>query len=198
MRRPAAEYLEEAKVDELVAELESKGFRIARQALLGDERVDLLAERNGERRAYAVKAISRLKDSTQELERLRAAARHARLDGFIVVVATPPHKVDVTIDNLRSELLNHFVEHDVAARLDGPPVMIFEDVVDIVIEAIDVHPARVRVRGKAYIDVQVDEGPGPDGDESFAIDSYPFTFDVDLDPDLKIVEMHDLSVNTNP
>ena len=198
MRRSSADYLEEAAIEDLAADLEERGFRVAREAPLGDQRVDILAERDGERRAYTVKARSRLGETTQEVERLRRAARQARLDGFIVVVATPPHKVDVTIDNLRSELLNHFVEHDVAARLDGPPVMIFEDVVDIVIEAIDVHPARVRVRGKAYIDVQVDEGPGPDGDESFAIDSYPFTFDVDLDPDLKIVELHDLSVNTNP
>ena len=199
MRRPSADYLEEAKIEELAANLEARGYRVARAVPLGDQRIDLVAERDGERRAYAVKAISRLNESTQEVERLQLAARQAGLSGFTMVVAVPPRAIDVTIENLRSELLDYFAEHDVTSRLNGPyPITKMERVVDVEIDAVDVHPARIHVRGRAYLDVQIDDGVGFDGDVDFAIDSYPFTFDLDLDADLKIVVMHDLSVNTNP
>lgn len=199
MRRPSADYLEEAKIEELAADLEARGYRVAREVPLGDQRIDLLAERDGERRAYAVKAISRLKDSSHDIERLHKTAREAGLTGFIMVVAVPPRKIDVTIDNLRTELLDYFVEHDVAANLNGPyPVTKMERVVDVLIDAIDVHPSRMHVRGRAYLDVQIDDGLGFDGEVDFAVDSYPFTFDLDLDPDLKVVAMHELSIDPDP
>jgi hypothetical protein len=196
MRKSSADYLEEAKIEDLAADLERRGYRVAREAMLGDRRVDLLAERDGDRRAYSVKAQSRLKESVQEVEQLRQAALRAGLTGFTVVVAVPPRAVDVTIENLRSELLAYLVENDIAVTLVGPyPVRIIEDVVDVAIDAIDLHPSRVRIRGTAYLDVQVDDGGMARGEAGFAADSYPFSFDLDLDPNLKIVEMHDLSVD---
>lgn len=199
VRRSSADYLEEAKLEELTADLEGQGYRIAREAPLGDQRVDLLAERDGERVAYQVKAISRLKESSQDIERLREAALQAGLTGLRVVVAVPPRAVSVTVEDLRSKLLAHFVKHQVALKLNVPyPVTKVEKVVDVSIDAIDVHPSRVHVRGRAYLDVQIDDGRGFDGDVDFAVDSYPFAFDLDLDADLKIVAVNALSIDTDP
>jgi Holliday junction resolvase len=198
VRRSSADYLEQATVEELAADLEGRGYRVEREAPLGDQRVDILAERGEERVAIEVKARSRLAESTLEVERLREAALSAGLSGFRVVVAVPPHAVDVTVDNLRSELLDYFVKNETSSTREAlASVTQFDDVIDLVIESVELHPARIHVRGRAYLDVRIDDGLGDADGEAFAIDSLPFTFDLDLDPDLKIVQMHDLEVYTS-
>ena len=180
MRRPSETYPEEVKLEQLTAELEGQGYRVEREALLGDQRVDLLAERGDERLAFAVKARSRLGESGEELERLREAALNGEVTGFRVVVAVPPHKVNVTIDNLRSELLAYIVEHRSQLEHETPEtvqpfasVTKFVDVIDIVIDAVEMHPSRIRVQGRAWADVEAPiEDPWKD-EYDFAVDIFP-------------------------
>jgi predicted RecB family endonuclease len=198
LRSPSADYLEEAALEDLTASLERRGYRVVREALLGDQQLDLLAERNGERIGFEVKARSRLKDSALEIERLRTAARHAGLTGFRVVIATPPHAVDVTIEGLDTELLGHLYAHempDVLAVLSAGTRV--EDVSDIEIEAVEVRHAGIRVLGRAYADIELTYGSGAEQDALTASDSVPFSFDLELDSDLKIATMHRLTFDTS-
>ena len=139
----------------------------------------------------------------QEVERLREAALKARLTGFRVVVAVPPHRVDVTIDNLRSELLVYLIEHRAQVEHETPEtvqpfadVTKFVDVIDIVIDAVEMHPSQVHVRGRAWIDVEAPIGEAWKDEYDFAVDIFPFTFDLDLDSNLNIVRMNRLVIQT--
>jgi len=199
LRSPSADYLEEAALEDLVADLEQRGYHVVREAPLGDRRVDLLAERDGERLAFEVKARSRLKESALEIERLREAARHAGLTGFRVVVAMPPRAVDVTIENLDSELLGYFYEHETPKALDAlSSETRVEDVTDIEIDAVEIRHTGIRVLGRAYVDIELNYGDGGiENDGVTASDSVPFSFDLELGSDLKIIDMHRLSFDTS-
>jgi Holliday junction resolvase len=198
MRSPSADYLEEAALEDLVADLERRGYHVVREAQVVDRQFDLLAERDGERLAFEVKARSRLKDSAAEIERLRDAARRAGLDGFRVVVATPPHSVNVTVENLDAELLGYFYQHETPSALDvlssGTRV---EDVNDVEIDDVEIRQDGIRLLGRAYADVELNFGGGTEKDGSTASDSVPFSFDVELDPQLHIVEMRRLAFDTS-
>lgn len=203
MRRPEADYLEDMKLEQLTADLEGQGYRVEREALLGDQRVDLLAERGDERLAFAVKARSRLGESVEEVERLREATLQGTLTGFRVVVAVPPHMVNVSIDNLRSELLSYLTEHRAQLEHQTPEteqpfasVTKFVDVIDTVVDAVEMHPSRVHVRGRAWVDVEAPISDAWKDQYDFAVDIFPFTFDLDLDADLKIVKMNRLVIRT--
>src|SRR4051812_11786834 len=104
MRAPAADYLEEARIEELVTELSADGYRVERDATLGGQVFDLLAQRDGERVVYEVKARSRLKESIEEVARLREAAIGARVSGFQLEVVNPPQEKSVEIEGLAAEL----------------------------------------------------------------------------------------------
>jgi Holliday junction resolvase len=198
VRRSSADYLEESTREDLIADLEGRGYRVAREAMLGDQRVDLLAERDGERLAYEVKARSRLRDSARQIEQLREAAQRNGVSNFRVVVAVPPRTVDVTIEDFESELLDYFFDHDTPNTLNnlssGTRV---EDVTDIEIETVELTRSGTRVRGRGYVDLELNYGGGVEKDGVTAFDSLPFSFDVELDSDLHIVEMRGLTFDTS-
>ena len=197
MRSSSADYLEAAKLEALIADLVRQGYRVTRDARLGDQVVDLLAERDGERVAFEIKARSRLAGSTQEVRRLREAARDAHLTEFRLVVVNPPHGVDVTIENLHEELLRCFAETatpEVISALSS--IAHVEDVTDVDVDRVDVRPSRIHVRGRANADVALDYGEGSGRDGLSASESFPFSFDLVLGPDLRIVQMNHLSFDT--
>lgn len=197
MRSPSADYLEASKLEELAADLERRGYRVAREARLGDQQVDLLAERGGERLAFEVKARSRLNQSIQEVARLREAALDAGLTEFRLVVVTPPHAVEVTIENLSSELLGYFVEHEMPEELAAlSSELRVDELTDVEIESVDLRRSRVHVRGRGYVEVELDDGQGNERDGLTTSDSFPFSFDLELDQNLEIVKMNQLSVDT--
>jgi hypothetical protein len=190
VQRTSADYLEESAREDLIARLEGRGYQVAREVQVGDQRIDLLAERDGERIAYEVKARSRLKDSAQQMEQRREAARRNGVSVFRVLVAVPPHAVDVTIENFESELRTYLRDRPLPVVLkDLPSDTRVENVVDIEIDTAEVSRSGIRVRGRGYVDVVFSDGEGV-GDDSRVYDSLPFSFDVELDSALHIKEMH--------
>jgi Holliday junction resolvase len=193
----AADYLEEAAREDLIARLEGRGYRVAREVPVGDQRVDLLAERDGERIAYEIKARSRLKESAQQIEARREAARRSGVSGFRVLVAVPPHAVDVTIEDFEPELRTYLREHpltDVPKYL--PSGTRVENVIDIEIDTVELARSGIRVRGRGYVDVAFNDGAVV-SDDTRVYDSLPFSFDVELDSALHIKEMHAFTLDTS-
>jgi hypothetical protein len=90
MRLPAADYLEAAKVEDLIEDLRRSGYRIKQHAMVGNQEFDLLAQRGDERLVFEIKARSRLKESIEEVAHLRAAALEAGVDGFRLLIVSPP------------------------------------------------------------------------------------------------------------
>src|SRR5687768_8268395 len=107
MRRPAADYLEADRIEELAVELDREGYRVEKEAQVGNQQFDLVAQRNGELVVIEVKARSRLKESSDQLARLRAAAREGGATGFHLEVVNPPQDVKVSVEGLDAALTEH-------------------------------------------------------------------------------------------
>ena len=197
MRSPLADYLEAAKLEELAVDLERRGYRVSRDARVGDRSVDLLAERGDERLAFEIKARSRLQESAQDVGRLREAARDAGLTELRLVVVSPPHAVDVSIEDLHSELLRYFSENELPKELLAiSPGARVEGVSDIDIESVEIRRARIHLRGRATADIDFNDARGGVGDGLIASDSFQFSFDLELGPNLRIAQMKHLSMDT--
>ena len=197
VRSPSADYLEAAKLEELAVDLERRGYRVARDAQVGDQFVDLLAERGEERLAFEIKARSRLQASTQDVVQLREAARDAGLTELRLIVVNPPHAVDVSIEDLHSELLRYFSENELPKELLAlSPGARVEGVSDIDTESVEIRRARIHVRGRATADIEFNDARGGVRDGLTASDSFQFSFDLELGPDLRIAQMKHLSIDT--
>lgn len=197
MRGPSAQYLEAAKVEELAADLQQQGYRVVRDARLGDQQFDLLAERDGQRVAFEIKARSRLAEATGDVVRLREAARAAGLSDFRLVVVTPPRVVSVEIENLEAKLGAYMLWNETPPELAAlSSVTRVEDVTNVEIESVSIHPSHIQVRGSATIDVELNFGGGSDQNGVTVSESLPLTFDLDLSPELEIVQMNQLHIDT--
>jgi hypothetical protein len=197
MRRPAADYLEADKIEELAEDLSRDGFLVEREARVGDQQFDLVARRNGELVVYEVKARSRLKQSADELARLRAAARKGGVTSYRLVVVNPPHEVKVAIEGLDAALLGYFRE-ELPAEVDqisyetrAKRVKLFD------VESVDVRRDGVRVKGRGGLDVELNYRGKTDRIDLTTDEGLDFTFDVELGSDLKLVRVNSIKVDVS-
>jgi len=195
MRSTSADYLEAAKVEELAEELRNNGYQVETEARVGDQVFDLLAERGSQRVVFEVKARSRLPETTDEVARLRAAAQRAGVAEFRLVVVNPPHEVEVTIEGLDAELTRYFLEELPGGLDEITSATRVEGVSDVEVQSVDVRHSGIHVRGRASLDVELNYGGGMARDGLTGGDSFPFTFDVDLGPDLTLIRVNEVDVN---
>jgi Holliday junction resolvase len=195
MRRPAADYLEADKIEELADDLSRDGYQVEREASVGDQRFDLVARRNGELVVYEVKARSRLKESMEQLARLRAAARKAGVTSYRLVVVNPPQEVKVAIEGLDTQLLEYFLE-ELPTEVDQlsyetrvKRVKLFE------IDSIDVRREAIRVQGRAALYVELNFRGKTDSVDLSVDEGLGFSFDVDLGSDLRLARVNLIKVD---
>src|SRR6266849_11209692 len=100
--KTATEYLHAAKIEEVARQLEAEGYEVVVHPAGRDSDYDLVARRNGEEVALAVEVRDHLAESLEHIRTLRNQARDQRRD-FRLVVVSPPHKVRVDIEGIRTE-----------------------------------------------------------------------------------------------
>lgn len=197
MRRPAADYLEADKIEELADDLSREGYHVERAARVGDQQFDLVARRNGEVVVYEVKARSRLKESADQLSRLRAAARKAGVTTYRLVVVNPPPDVKVAIDGLDTELLGYFVEElptevdELSYETHARRVKVLE------IESIDVGRQGIRAQGRGALYVDLNYLGKTTGNSMTVEEGLDFAFDVELGSDLKLAHVNSIEVDVS-
>ena len=197
MRRPAADYLEADKIEELADDLSREGFSVEREASVGDQQFDLVARRNGEIVVYEVKARSRLKESADRLSQLRAAAREAGVTSYRLVVVNPPPEVKVAIDGLDTELFGYFLEElptevdELSYETHARRVKVLE------IDSVDVRRQGIRARGRGALYVQLNFlGQTPTNGMTVE-EGLEFAFDVELGPDLKLAGVNSIKIDVS-
>jgi hypothetical protein len=72
-----------------------------------------------------------------------------------------------------------------------------DDVSDVEVEAVEVRRTGIHVRGRATLDVQLNFSGGNARDGLTLDERLPLTFDVDLDPALKLGTVHQIHVDTS-
>lgn len=192
-----AQYLEAAKVEEVVGELEAAGYAVTREVRDGNMRYDLVATKDGRKIAIEVKAQSVLRESAGKIRELREWARAHGYDRFRLVVVNPPRERIVEIPALEGTLFAYLADH-FPAELDGlSSHTSLNGVSQVDVDSIEVTEAGSHITGSGIVEVTLEYGGGkpPDG-VSWEAD-IPFNFDLLLDPQLRIAEVNELEVDTS-
>jgi hypothetical protein len=193
----AVQYLEAAKLDEIARELEREGYGVVRSFPEGDVVYDLVATRGDRKVAVEVKARSALRESAESIRQLRERARAHGYDEFRLVVVSPPRERQVEIAGLDDVLLRYMVDN-VPAELDGLSSHTYLDAVsDIDVSSIEVTADGIRVVGTGIVEVTLEYGGGESRDGVSWEADFPFDFDVLLNHELEITEVHHLVCDTS-
>lgn len=189
-------YLRAAKIEELAAQLRSDGYEVSVGAEGPDEGFDLVARKAGRKLAVEVAAQGALKDSLPDIHRLREQARDQGYDDFRLVVVNPPRAVEAEVEGIK-DVLRHYLATNVPSKLaELATHTAVESVVLVEIDQLDVFKSGIHVAGKGVVDVRFDSNGAP-GDMASGTDGLPFTFDVTLDPNLQLQQVHKIDIDTS-
>jgi hypothetical protein len=195
----AVKYLEEAKIEELTAELEGEGYRVVKPEN-GDERnYDLIALKDNQKIAVEVVARSALRDPeiAEQLSTLRERAYQQGFAEFRLVVVSPPRETAITIDGLETLLFEEMSKNlpQELASLSSHIRLIA--VSNIAVNAASVTASDLHVTGTGVVVVGLADDRGETGDDRGWEIDFPFTFDALLARDLRMKELLSVSVDTS-
>jgi Holliday junction resolvase len=194
--KPANQYLEAAKTEEIARQLETEGYEVAIGSEDADHRYDIIATKNGERIAIEVKVRSDLAASEETIRRLRKQAREHGYR-FRLVIVSPPHEARIRIEGIEEELLHHLINAlppELEALSSGTRL---SDVTGIEIDEIQATAEGLHIAGSGVVDVELEYGGSSDRDGANWSTDFPFTFDVLLDHNLHIQRVNRIDVDTS-
>jgi len=193
----ATDYLEAAKIDDVVRQLQGEGFAVRREARIDGKVYDLVGDKPGRKIAVEVKARSRLQADRASIRQLRERAFEHGVDEFRLVVVNPPHETAVKIEGLEEQLREYMGEHHPTELVDDLGLRVrVDDVSQVDLDAITITAQGIHLIGDGVVDVEINDDDGADDSGPWMTD-FPFTFDLLLDHRLRIVEVNRITVNTS-
>lgn len=186
-------YLEAAKTEELVQELVQQGFAVQRDQPIGPATADILATRNGRRRAVDVVAEERLAAEFEARQALRGELREAGIDEYQLVVIPAPRGSDAELDELDLVLCG-LCERDLQAEFDHlSSSTLIDEVSDVAIDRLHVRRDGIDVAGSATLWLLLRYGSSGDGYLE-SRKALPLRFDLELDFEHNVLETRELEV----
>jgi len=214
MMTASVQYLEAAKIEEVAAELRSKGYEVSLHPQGLYEGYDLIATKGDKKLAVEVKANTQLHESAESIKTLHRRAVEQGIDEFRLVVVSPPHEVKVAIEKLEEELFS-YITQNLSSLLANTALAAYRHVAvtgvaNIDINSINVARDGVRVVGDGAVEIEIgylETKQGPFWSAGFPPRKFetfrqwetalPFTFDVKLNHELTISEVQKLEIDTS-
>lgn len=193
----AIHYLEAAKADQVAAELEAAGYDIVREPENPGDTYDLLATKDGKTIAIEIKARSVLQQASEQIRRLREQALQRGYNEFRLIIANPPREKTIEIEGLEEALTHHLTEAVPQELYDVASQPYIYGLSDLEINAINVSEDGIRVIGTGFVDVALKWGGGEERDGLTLNTDAPLSFDVTLNNDLQIGEVHQMNIDTS-
>lgn len=189
-----------AAQEQTEADLAADGFVVTRDERLGGLQADLVARRGQETVVFEFKSGSTTAAKTKAIQQLHDYAVHTLGAQFrLVWIAAPRDKI-VEVEGLEQKLCDHMIDN-LPAELDSLSThTLVENVSDVLITSVTVRRNSVTISGEGTVEVELSYGSAGDaarGDGGSFSDSYPFEFNVVLNPVLEIVEILRLDVDTS-
>jgi len=184
-------YIAAAKTEQVVKELEAKGYQIELDALAGEDphapRFDILARRGDELLVVEVKVFGQSQPSAAQIASLRKLARTQGINEFQVVIAHPPQVVLAEVEGLDHAIEEYLSEHTPQAILDISPHAVIEEVHDVDLGEIKVGEDGTNVVGDGLVRVNLALGGGETRDGVDIHETFPLRFSLTLDGARRIV-----------
>lgn len=194
----AAEYLEAAKLDQLVEEFRQAGYDVRLNEGEGETRYDLVAEQGTRRIAVEVVARSKAQaDAVAErVSALREQAYKQGFNEFRLVLVSPPHETAVEIGGLEALLSNALI-NDIPSELDilsSHTRVLY--ISDVNITSTTINREGIQVAGTGIVLVELEYGGGEERDGLNEEIDFPFSFDLILTLELELEQLVSLRVDT--
>ncbi|MGI8912600.1 MAG: hypothetical protein ACR2JY_02225 [Chloroflexota bacterium] len=189
------QYVELAKTEEVADQLRRQGYQVEIEGTRHQYPFDLVATKGEERLAVEVKVLSELRGHAPELQALRRRALREGFTEFRLVVASPPHEKDVTVEHLDGALYEYLVDHIPSSVSALASETRIESVSYLDIDGIRVTLEGTEVEGSGVVAVTQGYGGSRDGVETS--DSFPFRFRVLLDRDVHLKQVYQLDVDVS-
>lgn len=190
----AGRYLEEAAICDLMVKYQSLGYSPVSERAIGDLQVkpDLILEKGGKK--LVLEVVVRGQREQAQVERVRQLKK--LLDSiqpaeFKTVFVSPPKRTAVEVEGLQ-DILAEQLENEGMPEI-GNGVRL-EEVSDVEIDDVTVTRQAIHVTGSFVVSVSILFGPSRDGIE--VDESFPGTFNAELDHDLQPIEVN-CSVDTS-
>jgi hypothetical protein len=180
-------YLEAAKLEDLARAFQKDGFEVVEQPSPGPQ-FDLVVQKGDQTIAIEVKSARSLHPETQHVMKLRDLARQRGYSDFRLVVVHPPKATEVTIEGLENALML-FMMNQFPPELDQLSSRTqIHDASDFAFDEVEIGREAIVARGTGAVRVILEYDGGAERDGVTAYDTYPFSFQVELDHNLDIME----------
>lgn len=183
---------------EVAFQLEHEGYKLEWEAPLDGQRADIVARKpEAKTLVYEFKLPDNLRKSSEQIRGLRRAAADQGYE-FKLVVVTPPKRIDVSVRGLEQTLTEAFQNHFSETGLDSvASFALIENITDVEITSLDVHGGFADVEGHGIVSVRLESGGGEERDGVTSYDTFPFEYQITLDPQQHVVGIPLLHVDTS-
>lgn len=156
--------------------------------------IDLYAYKGDEKRIYEFKYYKNTSSINTKKSNLKTIKKYAETIGAeaFIVYLTPLKEKTIEFEDLESKILGYIVEEDFPAELDS--LSTHTSIKSIYIDSINsisISETSINISGDATISVSLQYGSNSDlqnGDGDESSESFPMTFDADLDCNLNIIK----------
>lgn len=196
-----ARYYERATIDQLFDEYKQKGYNVQREVRLDKFRVDLLAEKDGQK-VYIEVIRSRMDgEARRRLNALEEYIRNLPNSRLIAVPERYSEDRRVEFDRLNEILFERFME-DFPDELDELSTHTNIDSVDsVVIDTIKVYGQDIVIKCSGQVNVELQYGSDSEQDDlPLPCISFPFEFEGTVsweDGEYRVTEVDNLMINTD-
>jgi len=194
--KSSLEYLRAAKIEELAAELKAQGYQVVVDPNGADAEFDLVARKADRKLIIEVTHQGALSKTLEKVRRLRTQSRDQGDFDFRLVVVNPPREVGAEVEGIKDVLCNHLAKNLPSKLAELAARTVVENVALVEIDQLDVSRSGIHVAGKGVVDVRFDSN-GVQGDKVSGTDGLPFAFDVTLDPNLQLRQVHRIDIDTS-
>ena len=201
MNRSTSErYLVQATIEELRDEWEAKGYQVADRSALGGVDADLILRRNGETVVFEVTTGSSLARAAASSPKLAQQVLRNPNTSFHLVVTNPPRERTIQIDDL-DLILDGYIVGNIPIELARLfPRVVIGNVEGSEVTSVTIKRGEIKAKGSGAVTVRWDLESGnnqTNRDDGVAHATLPFEFDVTLNPNLAIVKVDQLKVDTS-
>ncbi|MDD5301638.1 MAG: hypothetical protein PHS14_00905 [Elusimicrobia bacterium] len=196
--RAMSRYLIEDAMERVERDFSAKGYKIERELRVGGQTFDLVAKNEAEEIIFEFKIYGAGANDDKHVRRIHEYVKKDPARQMRLVLITPPTDRQIEIVGLEAQLEEHF-HNNFPSELDEVSTHTrLEEVTDINISSVSWGDKGAHVIGEGLLGVSLQYGSDreTDGDPEIH-DSYPFKFDVTLDSDREIAEVHSTNVDNS-
>lgn len=204
-RQYIQKYLHDIAIDQLADDYISKGYHVDKEKMVGRYHADLVAEKENETIVVEVRTGKMTPQKRSEIAGLSDYVRNQENHKFLVVLANPPTKKQINIPNIKSLLLNYFLDHSPDELNNLSTHTRITSVEDVnIYEVTVVEQGDIIAKGNGLVETELQYGSSSDrrNDEGTTLEEvFPFNFEVVLtytsDNDLHVSDMITLTIDVS-